>query len=108
MIGGMGSGMPSMMSSRLWFERVPVVSVVAEDGLAPLGSRPHGFFEVLRREAYVELGVALVIHVRVKTSRIETRPQQLLGQFYADVAEADNPIGERIAGVEESLRLDDP
>ena len=81
--------------------------MIAKVRLAPLGARTHGFLEVLGRESDVELRVALVIHVGMEPPGIEARPQQLLCELYADAAVADDPLGERVAAVEERLGLGD-
>src|SRR5688572_9479785 len=53
-------------------------SSIAEFGGAFFASRADGFFEVLGGEADVELGVALVVHVRRQAAGVEARPQQPL------------------------------
>src|SRR3954470_9624032 len=70
---------------------------VGVDGRAPFLPGGDLLVEVAGGHAHVELRVAFVVHVRMQAPGVEARPQQLLGQLHADVAEPDDPRGELVA-----------
>src|SRR4051812_124004 len=72
-------------------------SLICVHGRAPFLPGGDLLVEVAGGHAHVELRVAFVVHVRMQAPGVEARPQQLLGELHADVAEPDDPRRELVA-----------
>src|SRR2546421_4196319 len=70
---------------------------VAVDRRALLPPSAHGLLEVLGGQPHVELGVSLVVHVRIQAAGIEARPEEPLGDLDSYAAEADDAIRDLVA-----------
>src|SRR5690242_5092725 len=82
-------------SSFLLLDVVPVL----RDAAVLAG--PDHLLEVAGQVAHVELGDALVPHVRFQAGGVQARPQQPLGQLHADLAPADDALRHVVAGAEQ-------
>jgi hypothetical protein len=70
---------------------------VLEDRRAPLLAGAHRLLEVPGGQPHQELRGALVADVRLHARGVQAHPQRALGQLDAGAAEADDPLGHRVA-----------